>query len=330
MGKSKQLKLMNYINYADNGVLTIEKAAMPQPKSHEVLIKVAALGVNRADLLQKQGKYPPPEHDSLILGLEAAGIVVECAAPLQSQWFNKRVFGLTQGGAYAEYVCIDAQQLMLIPDEVSFEAAASFAEVYLTAFDAIVRTGQLCADDVLLVHGGASGVGSAAIRLGKALGAYVIATQSSEIKCQYAKQLGADLVINYNEHCFSQVMKSCGLYANVIIDPISGEYVDKNIKVAAMDCHCIVLAMLGGRYSELDMAKVLSKRVHLHGSTLRNRALEYKRQLVADFISRFGTQLFTETMRIPIHKSFAFSEIEQAHAMLHNNENMGKVIVSIS
>ncbi|WP_171624353.1 NAD(P)H-quinone oxidoreductase [Pseudoalteromonas caenipelagi] len=321
---------MRYVSFDEAGKLSIKMTTIPEPQSHEVLVKVAAFGVNRADLLQKQGKYPAPSGDSAILGLEAAGTVVDCAPHLYGQWLNRRVFALTQGGAYAEYVCIDAQQLIAIPDEVNFDVAASIAEVYLTAFDAIVQIGQLGSSQTLLVHGGASGVGSAAIRLGKRLGAYVVTTQSCERKCQYAKQLGADLVINYNQQCFASAMKSQGLKANVIIDPIAGDYLQKNLQVAAMDCHCIMLAMLGGRYCNLDMALMLAKRFNLHGSTLRNRDIEYKRNLVNALTNSIGAQLFSDSMSIPIYKSLDIEDIEQAHAILQQNENLGKVVVSIS
>ncbi|MBD1584149.1 NAD(P)H-quinone oxidoreductase [Pseudoalteromonas sp. S16_S37] len=321
---------MRYVSFDADGKLSIETTTVPKHKSHEVLLKVAAFGVNRADLLQKQGKYPAPHGDSAILGLEAAGTVVECEPHLQEQWLNRRVCALTQGGAYAEYVCIDAKQLIAIPEQVSFDVGASIAEVYLTAFDAIVQTGKLSSSQTLLVHGGASGVGSAAIRLGKQLGAYVITTQSSERKCRYAQKLGADLTINYNQQCFASVMKSKGLKANVIIDPVAGDYLAKNLQVADMDCHCVVLAMLGGRNSNLDMAMLLAKRFNLHGSTLRNRDIEYKRNLVKALIDSFGSLLFSDSMRIPIYKSLDIEHVEQAHAILQKNENLGKVVVSIS
>ncbi|WP_172971647.1 NAD(P)H-quinone oxidoreductase [Pseudoalteromonas sp. A25] len=320
---------MNYISVNDDGELSIKQTKIPKPKEHEVLIKVAAFGVNRADILQKQGKYPAPEGDSDILGLEAAGVVVDCAPNLKNQWLNRRVFSLTQGGAYAEYVCVDALQLIEIPEDVSFEAAATLAEVYLTAFDAIVHTGNLTKQQTLLVHGGASGVGSAAIRLGKLLGAHVVTTQSSEEKCRYAEQLGADLVINYKQQCFVSVMRSQGLQAHVIVDPIAAQYLEKNIQVAALDSHCIVLAMLGGRFARIDIAKLLAKRVNLHGSTLRNRDIEYKRHLVKSFVGNFGKQLFTDAMHIPIYKLLGFHQVEEAHAILQRNENLGKVIVTV-
>ncbi|OHU96864.1 NAD(P)H-quinone oxidoreductase [Pseudoalteromonas byunsanensis] len=321
---------MNYISHDDFGKLSIAQTQIPQPKEHEVLVKVSAFGINRADLLQKQGKYPAPQGDSDILGLEAAGTVVECGDTQLQGLINKRVFALTAGGAYAEYVCIDAEQLFEIPDAQSFESAASLAEVYLTAFDAALRVGGLQKGQTLLVHGGASGVGSAAIRLGKAIGASVITTQSNEEKCRYARQLGADLAINYTQDDFVTVMKAAGLEANVIIDPVAGEYVSKNVKVAAMDCHCINLAMLGGRKVELDMAQVLAKRFNLHGSTLRNRDQQYKRTLVKEFKKQFANALFTEKMSIPIFKTVEFSEIDLAHAILHENENLGKVVAKIS
>ncbi|WP_440055953.1 NAD(P)H-quinone oxidoreductase [Pseudoalteromonas sp. T1lg65] len=322
-------KTMRYISF-DHSTLSIAKGETPCIGAEEVLIQVVAFGVNRADLLQRQGKYPAPAGDSPILGLEVAGIVVKVGDAVSQSWLGKSVFCLTAGGGYAEYAKVDAKQLMEIPKGLSFTQAAGLAEVYLTAFDAIVRTAQLSAGQVLLVHGGASGVGSAAIRLAKKYRAVVVTTQSSDEKSNYARQLGADHTINYRQEDFSEAMKSLGLQANVILDPVAGDYLRSNLRCAALDCHCIVLAMLGGRYSEIDFAKLLAKRFNLHGSTLRNRSIAYKRELVAAFSQDVLADLHLPEMAIPIYKALDWHDIEQAHEILQENKNLGKVVVRIS
>lgn len=301
----------------------------PAPMGTQVLIKVHAFGVNRADILQRQGKYPPPQGDSEILGLEASGVVVKVADRALEHLLGKDVFCLTSGGAYAEYVVAEAALLIPVPSGMCHSYSAGLAEIYLTAFDALIRVGQLKADDVLLCHGGASGVGSAAIRIAKHIGATVVTTQSSEEKAQYAISLGADHTINYSESDFAEEMKKRNLKANVILDPVAGDYLKANLKVAAMDCRCILLAMLGGRYAELDFAKVLAKRFNLQGSTLRNRSIAYKTELVASFASMFSSRLAEPDMQIPIYKTLHWDDIEQAHELLEQNLNRGKVVVRV-
>ncbi|MEJ6475488.1 NAD(P)H-quinone oxidoreductase [Pseudoalteromonas piscicida] len=319
---------MRYINHTAS-ILKIQDTAVPKIDAQQVLIKVHAFGVNRADILQKKGKYPAPEGDSKILGLEVSGVVAQVADPALEHLLGRHVFCLTSGGGYAEYVVAEHELLMPVPDDMPLSYAAGLAEVYLTAYDAIVRTGNLGTGDTLLCHGGASGVGSAAIRIAKSIGATVVTTQSSDEKAQYALSLGADHTINYLENDFAEEMKKLGLKANVILDPVAGDYLSANLRVAAMDCHCIVLAMLGGRYTELDFAKLLSKRFNLHGSTLRNRSKTYKKELVQAFLSQFGQHLMEPSMAIPIYRELCWDEIEQAHEVLENNRNLGKVIVRI-
>ncbi|NSY32873.1 NAD(P)H-quinone oxidoreductase [Pseudoalteromonas sp. JC28] len=322
-------KKMRYISHASSQ-LQIQYTETPTLSAKQVLIKVHAFGVNRADILQKQGRYPAPEGDSEILGLEVSGTIVQVASSELEHLLGDQVFCLTSGGGYAEYVIAQSELLMPLTEGLSLSYAAGLAEVYLTAYDAIVRTGQLNSNGVLLCHGGASGVGSAAIRIAKRLGATVITTQSSKEKAKYAKALGADYTINYLDCDFAEEMKKLGLKANVILDPVGGEYLRANLRVAAMDCHCVMLAMLGGRYTELDFAKLLAKRFNLHGSTLRNRSLDYKTELVKDFLNEFGSDLPDQTMKIPIYKELYWDEIEQAHDILEHNQNLGKVIVRVS
>ena len=196
---------MKYISHED-GNLAFSETEKPVLKSHEVLVKVAAIGVNRADSMQRQGKYPAPAGDSPILGLECAGVVSDIGGKVDRVWLNKRVFALCAGGAYSEYVAVDAKQLMELPDDVTMAEGAAISEVYLTAFGALFELGKLQKGQTALIHAGASGVGGAAIQMAKSAGATVVITAGTDDKCQHAKELGADHAINYKTTDFVEYM----------------------------------------------------------------------------------------------------------------------------
>lgn len=319
---------MQYISHDDEN-LTLCRIEKPQIKPHEVLVKVAAIGVNRADSMQRQGKYPAPKGDSFILGLECAGCVVEIGSDVDKQWLEKPVFSLCAGGAYSEYVAIDAKQLMCLPEGISMAEGAAISEVYLTAFGALFQLGNLQQGQTALIHAGASGVGGAAIQMAKRVGATVVITAGSEEKCQHAKKLGADHVINYKQVDFVEYMKDHKLSANVIVDPVSGRYLNKNAAIAAMDCQIIMLAFLDGRFAEVDFARLLQKRISLHASTLRNRSLEFKRQLRNGFVDKFYADIVSKKFDFNIYKTLPWQQANEAHRILENNENAGKVVLLV-
>ncbi|MBQ4832262.1 zinc-binding dehydrogenase [Pseudoalteromonas sp. MMG010] len=320
---------MKYISHEDN-TLVMNETALPQVKDNEVLVKVAAIGVNRADCMQRQGKYPAPKGDSPILGLECAGEVVEIGVDVDKAWLNKRVFTLCAGGAYSEYVAVDALQLMPLPDNISMVEGAAISEVYLTAYGALFGLGKLAQGETALIHAGASGVGGAAIQMAKSVGANVVITAGSDEKCAHAKALGADHTINYRTTDFVDYMQKNKLSANVIVDPVAGRYLNKNAAIAAMDCQIIMLAFLDGRYSEVDFALLLAKRISFHASTLRNRSIEYKRKLRNDFMKRFYQQLVDKVFDFNVYKTVAWQQASQAHDILEANENAGKVVLVTS
>ena len=207
---------MKYISH-EGGTLAFSETDKPVLKSHEVLVKVSAIGVNRADCMQRQGKYPAPAGDSPILGLECAGTVVELGFDVDKSWLNKRIFSLCAGGAYSEYVAIDAKQLMVLPDDLTMAEGAAISEVYLTAFGALFELGKLQQGQTALIHAGASGVGGAAIQMAKSAGATVVITAGSDEKCEHAKALGADHAINYKTTDFVEYMQANELLANAIV-----------------------------------------------------------------------------------------------------------------
>lgn len=319
---------MKYISH-ENSNLVLSETDKPALKVNEVLIKVAAIGVNRADSMQRQGKYPAPKGDSLILGLECAGTVIEVGSEVDKNWLNNRIFTLCSGGAYSEYVAVDSKQLMLLPDNISFSEGAAISEVYLTAFAALFELGKLQKGQTALIHAGASGVGGAAIQMAKSVGATVVITAGSNEKCEHAKALGADHAINYKTTDFVQYMQANNLTANAIVDPVSGRYLNKNAAVAAIDCQIVMLAFLDGRFAEVDFAALLQKRISFHASTLRNRSIDFKRALRDDFVAHFYCQISNKKFNFNLYKILPWNEANEAHAILERNENAGKVVLLV-
>ncbi|BED89397.1 NAD(P)H quinone oxidoreductase [Pseudoalteromonas sp. MM1] len=319
---------MKYISH-EGGTLAFSETDKPVLKSHEVLVKVSAIGVNRADCMQRQGKYPAPKGDNPILGLECAGTVVELGFDVDKSWLNKRVFSLCAGGAYSEYVAIDAKQLMVLPYDLTMVEGAAISEVYLTAFGALFELGKLQQGQTALIHAGASGVGGAAIQMAKSAGATVVITAGSDEKCEHAKTLGADHAINYKTTDFVEYMQANELLANVIVDPVSGSYLNKNAAIAAMDCQIIMLAFLDGRFAEVDFAALLRKRISFHASTLRNRSIEFKRQVRDDLVGRFYNDIAAKKYDFNVYKTLPWSDANEAHAILERNENAGKVVLLV-
>tara|TARA_B100002049_G_scaffold237116_1_gene226199 strand:+ start:3349 stop:4341 length:993 start_codon:yes stop_codon:yes gene_type:complete len=319
---------MRYIKHEDSN-LHFAHINPPEIKPHEVLVKVAAIGVNRADCMQRQGKYPAPAGDSPILGLECAGVVVEQGSKVTKDWLNQRIFTLCAGGAYSEYVAVDAAQIMPLAESMTMAQGAAISEVYLTAYSALFQFGGLKEGHTALIHAGASGVGGAAIQMAKSIGANVVVTAGSEEKCHHAKAIGADHAINYKTTDFVEYMKNNELTANTIVDPVSGSYLNKNAHVAAMDCQIVMLAFLDNRFAEVDFARLLSKRISFHASTLRNRSNEFKRTLRDQFISRFYDTLAAGGFDYNIYKTLNWAQASEAHRILDNNENAGKVVLLV-
>ena len=322
---------MKYLNVDNDKSLTFAETDKPKIADDECLIKVHAIGINRADLLQKEGKYPAPKGESCILGLEVSGEIVGCGAKCLQWNEGDRVFGLVAGGGYAEYVAIKQEQIFSLPHSYSFEQGAAIAEVFLTAYQSLFTIADLKPTASILIHAGASGVGTAAIQLAKSIGCYVVTTVSSEQKQDACLALGADVSINYKETDFVAWTKEHHPKGfDVIIDVVAGSQVNKNISVANMDCHIVLLAMLGGRFTEpVDIAKMLSKRITMTASTLRNRSNEYKNNLVTHFKANFANKLNDKSIQPVIYKSFCWEQANQAHDVMVNNKNIGKLVLSI-
>ena len=304
----------------------------PEPGEDELLVRVAATALNRADLMQREGRYPPPEGASEVLGLELAGAVEAMGAACQGWDVGDRVFGLLPGGGYAEHAVLHYQMAMPVPPEMSFEAAAAIPEVFLTAFQALYWMGGLEEGRRVLVHAGASGVGTAAIQLAKRAGAHVYATASAP-KHQRCLELGADLVINYKEEDFAHRIQevTSGYGVDIILDIIGASYFKQNISVLALDGRFIILSLLGGRIVEdVDLASLLRKRAQVIATTLRNRSLAYKIALTEAFSKKWYSFFENEHLLPVIDSVYDWTDVQDAHRHMEANKNIGKIVLRVT
>lgn len=321
---------MRYIAFDEEQKLSFKETETPTINDDECLIQVRAIGVNRADILQRQGNYPAPPGESSILGIEVCGELVAIGKSDKNWQQGDKVFAIVPGGAYAQYVKVKTEHLIKLPENLSYVEGASIAEVFLTAYQCLFTIADLQPKTNLLIHAGASGVGTAAIQLAKYINCHVTVTVGSDEKRLACKALGADEAINYQETDFVEWSKKTGRNYDVILDVVAGEYVNKNINVCALDGHIVMLSMLGGRYAEsVDVAKMLLKRVNIHATTLRSRSDKYKSQLIKAFTEDFYQCFELGSMRPVIYKNFSWQEVDIAHHTMLTNANIGKLILTI-
>jgi len=302
--------------------LVLGEAPEPVLREGEVLVHVRATAVNRADLLQAAGKYPPPPGESEILGLEASGVVAET---------GERVFFLLPGGGYAEWVAVPRAMLMRIPAGLSFETAAAIPEAWFTAYLNLVREGGLAAGEVVLLHAAASGVGTAAIQLAKDAGASVVATVRSAAKAAALEELGADLVVDTAARGFVEAVEErFGKNAvGLVLDPVGGATLAGNVRVLARRGRLVLIATMGGGSAELDLRALLTKRLRLVGSTLRARSLAEKADLTAAFVRDVLPGLSVGRLRPVVDSVFPLERAADAHRRVAANANVGKVVLTV-
>ena len=311
-------------------VLQSATRQIPVVKDHEILVKVAAAGVNGPDLVQRRGHYPPPQGASDLLGLEVSGEVVAVGAA-QNLWaVGDKICGLTNGGGYAEYVAIDAAHCLPIPDGISLIEAAGLPETYFTVWSNVFFNHKLPTNGNFLVHGGAGGIGSTAIQLGAAMGLSVYTTASDMASCAYCESLGARRAINFNDEDFVSILREAG-GADIILDIIGGDYIARNIKAARHDARMIQLAFNAGSRVEIDLMPVMLKRLSFTGSTLRSRPDEFKADVAAD-LRTLVWPLFsdgTSQLRATTFKCFPLAEAGKAHALMESASQHGKILLTI-
>jgi putative PIG3 family NAD(P)H quinone oxidoreductase len=312
-------------------VLTLASAPVPAPRPGEVLVKVAAAGVNRPDVLQRMGLYPVPPGASSIPGLEVAGEIVELGEGVSLWRKGDQVTALTAGGGYAEYALAHEGSCIRIPKGMGMAEAACIPETFMTVWHNVFERGGLKAGESFLVHGGSSGIGSTAIQLAAHFGARVFATAGSDEKCAYCERLGAERAINYKSQSFATVIKevTAGRGVDVILDMAGGDYTKDNIACAAEDGRIVQIAFLRGSRVEVDLAPLMIKRLVLTGSTLRPRKPEFKAHLARELEQKVWPLLESGAVKIIIDKAFPLEDAATAHRHMEAGAHMGKIVLTV-
>jgi len=318
---------------APGGPEVLVPVARPIPKAGagEVLVRVAAAGVNRPEVLQRQGKYPPPPGAPSILGMEIAGTVVALGEGVDDSLLGKKVCALIAGGAYAEYAVAPAGQCLEVPEGLSLVEAAALPETLFTVWSNLFDRGWAQPGESVLVHGGTSGIGTMAIALAKLFGLTILVTAGSDEKCAAARKLGADLAINYKTQDFVEEVKTFtgGKGVQIVIDMVGGDYVARNLQCLAEDGRHVSIAVQGGATATIPVWDVMRRRLTLTGSTLRPRSVEFK-SLLADELRRHVWPLVAEGKLKPIiDRSFPLAEAPAAHRRMEAGEHVGKIVLTI-
>ena len=310
-------------------VLRTATRPLPQPKAGEVLIKVATAGVNGPDLMQRKGLYPPPAGAPDLLGLEVSGAIAALGDQVQRWSVGDKVTALTNGGGYAEYCTVDARHCLPIPRGIELRDAASLPETFFTVWSNVFMGAGLTAGETFLVHGGAGGIGTTAIQLGKAFGAKVVATDSPEIRCRICRNLGADRVIDYRQDDYVEIMRQEG-GANVILDIVGGPNIERNFKAATHDGRIIQLAFALGSKVDINLMPVMLKRLTYTGSTLRTRSPAFKAKIAQELEANVWPLIESGKLKPVVHASFTLAEAARAHALMESGTHIGKIVLTVA
>jgi putative PIG3 family NAD(P)H quinone oxidoreductase len=312
-------------------VLKPEKRDLPVPGPGEILIRVRAAGVNRPDVAQRKGHYPAPPGASDLPGLEAAGEVAALGPDVKRWRIGDRVTALTPGGGYAEYVKVHGTNALPVPDGFTFTEAAALPETYFTVWHNVFQRGGLKAGEALLIHGGSSGIGTTAIQLASAFGAYVLVTAGSAAKCEACIPLGADRAINYRTEDFVTVTKEStgGRGADVILDMVGGSYVARNYEAAAEDGRIVQIAVQGGAKAETNFAMLMQKRLTHTGSTMRPRPVAFKAQIAAELEEKVWPLLAERRLAPVMDMIFPLRDAWRAHERMEAGEHIGKIVLDV-
>lgn len=310
-------------------VLKVQERPDPKPASGEVLVKVFAAGINRPDVMQRKGKYPPPAGASDLPGLEIAGVVVAIGEDCFRWKIGERVCALVTGGGYADYCVAPEGQCLPIPHNLSFAEAASLPETFFTVWSNVFDRGKLKPGESLLVHGGSSGIGVAAIQLAKAWGATVYTTAGNEEKCTFCEKLGADKAIHYRMERFKDVIKKYtdDRGVNVILDMIGGNYTQDNLDILSEEGRLVLINFMNGDEVKIKLASVMRKRLTITGSTLRNRDTVFKTDIATKLEEHVWPWLVSEKVKPVVYKTFPMSEVVAAHRLMESSKHIGKIVL---
>lgn len=327
--------MMRYVDITEYGgpeVMKIKQGEIPHPAEGEVLIKVHAAGVNRPDVMQRQGFYPPPPGASPILGLEVAGEVVATGRDVSAWSVSDRVCALTNGGGYAQYVAVPAGQCLPVPKGLTMEEAAAIPETFFTVWTNVFDRAKLKPGESFLVHGGSGGIGIAAIQMAKSLGSIVFTTAGSTEKCRACQSSGAEIAINYHEQDYVKVLKTAtdGKGVDVILDIVGGDYVARNLKLAANDGRIVSLSFIKGSRVEIDMMPILLKRLTITGSTLRPRSTKAKDAIAEKLRMQIWPLIERKEIKPLIAARFALVDAPEAHKLMESSNHIGKIILTVT
>lgn len=312
------------------GVEALQAGKRPTPEAGpgKVLVKVAFAGINGPDLMQRRGLYPPPKGASDLLGLEVAGEIVAVGDGVSRWSVGDRLCALTNGGGYAEYCAVEADHCLAIPDGLDLAAAASLPETYFTIWSNIFMTAGLAAGEVFLIHGGAGGLGTTAIQLGKAFDATVVATESPAERCAFCESLGADRAIDYDKEDFVEVVRETFGGADVILDIVGGPYIARNIKAAKPDARIVQLAFALGADVQINLMPVMLKRLHYTGSTLRSRPDAYKARVARELEEKVWPLFGAGKLKPVVNTTLPLADAAKAHRLMESAGHKGKIILS--
>jgi NADPH2:quinone reductase len=312
-------------------VLKVIQRPVPTPKEGEVLVRVKVAGVNRPDVIQRQGGYPPPPGAPDILGLEIAGEIAATGPKATRFAVGTPVMALVPGGGYADYAVVHESNALPVPAGLSFEEAGAIPETYFTVWTNVFDRGRLRSGETLLVHGGTSGIGTTAIQLAKAFGARVIATAGSGEKCDACLRLGADVAVNYRNQDFVTAAKEAtgGRGVDVILDMVGGDYISRNYEAAAQDGRIVQIAFLDGPKAEVDFRRLMVKRLTHTGSTLRPRSPSEKAEIAVALADKVWPLLAQGRCRPVMDSTFAFEDVAKAHARMDGGEHIGKIVLRL-
>ncbi len=316
----------------DESCMHIGDVPAPKLESGCLRIRVVATAVNRADLLQRRGFYPPPPGASEILGLECSGEVVEAADDVDGWRAGDRAMALLAGGGYAEEVVVHAGSALRVPDRISLLEAAAVPEVFLTVFRNVFQLGALREGGAVLVHGGGSGIGTAAIQMLKAAGSTIVVTAGSEEKCLRCRELGADVAVNYRVGDFVAAAKEAtgGRGVDVVLDSIGAPYLEQNLAALAVGGRLVLIGLMGGAQAELALGPILIRRLQLIGSTLRALPVDEKASIAEAFQGRFGSALEKGSIRPIVDRVMPLEEVAEAHRLIEASEHFGKIVLRVA
>ena len=310
-------------------VLTLCERPLPKLRNGEVLIRVHAAGINRPDVFQRKGVYPPPADASDLPGLEVAGEIVDGDLRGSDFAVGDLVCALVAGGGYAEYCAAPLKQCLPVPKNLTATQAAALPETFFTVWSNVFDRAKLIGTESLLVQGGTSGIGVTAIQLATALGHQVYATAGSEEKCRACEELGAVRGINYKTEDFVEVIRAmtAGRGVNVVLDMVAGDYLNRELNCLADDGRIVVIALLGGSRAQLDVSAIMRRRLNITGSTLRPRSVEFKHAIAQQLQSRVWPLLEAGIIKPVIYQTFPFEEAARAHALMESGEHIGKIVL---